>query len=112
MVKISKRMIKAWCKINGEPGYLLTTGAKIAQSAVIFEETTCSECMKEYLDKRHEAYIVRFNMCLYCHSKKLFPNNLQKQNTFRLNMLCTKSVGRRGARYNVDYMLRTCVRYK
>ncbi len=114
MLVISRRMVKQWCRVDGEPGYLLTTGAKVKQSAVKFEEATCSGCgtdaMKDREPKRVEAYMRRFGLCLDCHAKKLFPNDPEKQNKFKLNMGCKRVSVIYGARYYVDFMARTLVR--
>lgn len=110
--QIPRRMVKEWCKVDGEPGYLLTNGVKIKQSIVEFVDIQCPKCKKIFSDKkeskRQEAYIKRFNVCLMCHSKELFPNDADKANRYRLTMGCTASVGAHGLHYNVDYMLRKC----
>lgn len=114
MIVISKHMIKAWCKVEGQPGYLLTTGAKVKQTSVKFEQIICQECKKDVTileePKRMEAYVRRFAMCIECHAKKLFPDNEDKQNSFYLTMACKKSIGAYGETYQVDLMLRSCIR--
>lgn len=113
--KIPRRMVKEWTMVSGQPGYLLTNGMKLKQSIVEFVDIQCPKCKKIFNSKeskRFEAYIKRFNMCLRCHSIELFPDNPDKQNSFRLHMGCTASVGAHGLHYNVDYMLRTCEEIK
>lgn len=109
MLVISKRMVSRWCKVDGQPGYLLTTGAKVKQTSVRFEEEQCESCHKTG-DKRHEAYVRRFGLCVSCHAKKLFPDSEEKRGKFLLNMSCLKTLVLYGARYSVDQMTRTVVR--
>lgn len=114
MLILSKSMVKSWCKVDGQPGFLLISGAKVKQSAVKFEELTCQDCGKDSPQfeepRRMEAYIRRFQVCLGCHARKLFPDNQEKQDAFYLTMACKSSVGCLGRRYHVDYMMRTCTK--
>lgn len=110
MLEISRRQIKAWAKVDGEPGYLLTSGAKVKQSSVKFVEQECPNCKRNTLQydepKRMEAYLRRFAMCLKCHAFLLFPNDEGKRNRFYLNMYCKKSISAYGIKYQVDQLLR------
>lgn len=110
MLTIPKRMVKRWCMVDGQPGYLLTNGLKVKQSSIKFEDNACPGCRKQPADKRHEAYIKRFGLCLDCHSRKLFPLDDGKRGKYYLTMCCTRTVGVQMCYYEVDYMLRTCVR--